>query len=447
MNKIKKGIVGISILIGDFFLFYLSLYLALFFRKMGPIDINSFHSLTEPFFYIFLIWFFILFIIDFYELTSFKKTDIFLRGVFAFLLIAIVSGTVYFYFQPQLELTPRAVLFLTALNFTVLLFFWRLLLYYILGMRNFRKKVLFIGFCKEMEELIEENSLDYEISGVYSRDDVSKKVKNKIEVTNSLLEAREKFSQVDVLVIAPNAKDDKQTIKAIFSGFPFDIKYMEFSSLYEEMTKKIPLDSLNEWWFLENISRPQKKSSEIIGRFFQLIISLVGMFFLLLLFPIIAFFIKIDSRGPIFYCQERTGRGGKNFILYKFRTMHPSGKKEDVPWREEDKSKITRIGLILRKTHLDELPQIYNILKGDLCFVGPRPETKKLSEIFEENIPFYKLRYLVRPGLTGWAQINYPPSMSVKEAEEKFRYDLYYIKNRSFFLDFIIVLKTIRTVF
>ncbi len=127
--------------------------------------------------------------------------------------------------------------------------------------------------------------------------------------------------------------------------------------------------------------------------------------------------------------------------------MYRASEKEEVPWREKKKGEVTCVGNLLRKTHLDELPQLYNIMKGDLAFVGPRPEAVKLASKFEKEIPFYKLRYLVRPGLTGWAQINYPPSMSVQEAEEKFKYDLYYIKNRSFFLDIVIILKTLRTIF
>ena len=127
--------------------------------------------------------------------------------------------------------------------------------------------------------------------------------------------------------------------------------------------------------------------------------------------------------------------------------MYESPECKVVPGREEDKNEITRVGRFLRKTHLDELPQFYNILKRDISFVGPRPESVVLAEKFEKDIPFYKLRYLVCPGLTGWAQISYPPSMSIKEAEEKFKYDLYYIKNRSLFFDFTIILKTIRTIF
>jgi len=165
------------------------------------------------------------------------------------------------------------------------------------------------------------------------------------------------------------------------------------------------------------------------------------------LFPFIALAIKIDSPGPIFYSQNRVGKDREIFTLYKFRTLKEAPNQDKEPWREKDESQITRVGKFLRKTHLDELPQLWSILKGDLSFVGPRPEWVKLAREFEKQIPFYFQRYLVRPGFTGWAQINYPPSTSVEEAKEKFQYDLYYIKNRSFLLDLKIILKTAQLLF
>jgi len=413
---------------------------------MSP-DMELFSNLQEPFLYLFFIWAFVFFVIDFYELNSFRRAVSFLRGAAVFSIVATVSGTAYFYLQPDLELTPRAILFLTVLNFTVLSSLWRFLLFSVIGSKNFRKKVFLIGFCKEAEEVIDKDSLDYEITGIYTKEDVSEKIKKKIKVVSDIFKVKEEFEDAEILVLSPDIKDDKKSIKTIFSSFSLNIKYMDFSSLYEEITKKVPLRSLDEWWFLENISRPQKRISEMVNRALEIVISIPGILFLIVLFPFIALLIKLDSKGPVLYRQKRVGWRGTEFVLYKFRTMRFLSKKEDIPWREEDKEEVTRVGAFLRKYHLDELPQLYNIIRGDLGFVGPRPEITKLSKMFEKEIPFYKLRYLVRPGLTGWAQINYPPSKNTKEAEEKFKYDLYYIKNRSFFLDIVIVLKSLRTIF
>jgi lipopolysaccharide/colanic/teichoic acid biosynthesis glycosyltransferase len=164
----------------------------------------------------------------------------------------------------------------------------------------------------------------------------------------------------------------------------------------------------------------------------------------IVLFPFIAVAIKIDSKGSIFYKQERVGKNRKVFTVYKFRTMQEITNQDKEIWREKKENQVTRVGNFLRRFHLDELPQCISVLKGSLSFVGPRPEWEKIDEIFQKEIPFYDLRYLEQPGFTGWAQINFKPSLSVKEAMEKFEYDLYYIKNKSLVLDVEIVLKTLR---
>jgi exopolysaccharide biosynthesis polyprenyl glycosylphosphotransferase len=445
--KKKNKIFWISLLIGDFLIFYWSLYLALFLRKMGLPDVRIFNELQEPFLYLFFSWTFLYFILDFYEISSLKKLSFFLRGVFIFIFLAVAMGTVYFYFQPQLELTPRAILFLTIVNFAIFSSFWRILFLKITGLRNFKKKLFFIGYCEEMNEILEDNLSDYDTLGVYTHEKVPQLMDRKLKIFDSLERIEEIAEEIEIIVFSSDLKEDKDIIKKVFSSFPLNVEYLEFFNFYEEVTKKAPLRSLNEWWFLENISKPREKINEIVRRFFEIVASFLGVVVLLMVFPIIALLIKVNSKGKVFYKQERKGEGGKKFTLYKFRTMYDNPKKEGTPWREEDENEITRVGKILRRTHLDELPQLYNILKGDISFVGPRPEAIVLAEEFEKEIPFYRLRYLVRPGLTGWAQINYPPSMSIKEAEEKFKYDLYYIKNRSFFFDLLIILKTLRTVF
>ncbi len=445
MSKTKSKIFWISLLAGDFLIFYWSLYLALVIRKMGLPKIEIFNELQVPFLYLFFIWIFIFFIFDFYEVSSFRKASLFIRTVIIFIFLATGIGTVYFYFQPQLELTPRAILFLSILNFAILSSLWRFLFLKVSGLKNFRKKVFFVGYCPEVEEILEEKLFDYEVTGLYAKEEVSKKIKNKTNVLSDLEEIKDFSENIEILVFSSDLKEDKKAIKTIFSSFPLDMDYIDFFSFYEEVMKKVPLRSLDEWWFLENISRKRSKINQVLKRCFELVGSFLGMIVLITVFPVIAFLIKVDSKGSIFYKQKRRGEKGKDFTLYKFRTMHENSKA--VPWREENKDEITRVGKFLRRTHLDELPQFYNIIKGDISFVGPRPESVVLAENFEKNIPFYKLRYLVRPGLTGWAQISYPPSMSIKEAEEKFKYDLYYIKNRSLFSDLVIILKTISTIF
>jgi lipopolysaccharide/colanic/teichoic acid biosynthesis glycosyltransferase len=199
------------------------------------------------------------------------------------------------------------------------------------------------------------------------------------------------------------------------------------------LAKKIPLTLINEEWFLENIIKKESRVDYLLKRSFDIFFACFGLLVVIFLFPFLAFLIKIDSPGSIFYSQKRLGKDKKIFTLYKFRTMKEVPKEKERIWREKEKDQITRVGKFLRKTHLDELPQCWNILKGELSFVGPRPEWIELAKIFEKEIPFYSQRYLIKPEFTGWAQLNFPPSISVKEAKEKFEYDIYYLK-KSFFL-------------
>jgi lipopolysaccharide/colanic/teichoic acid biosynthesis glycosyltransferase len=214
-----------------------------------------------------------------------------------------------------------------------------------------------------------------------------------------------------------------------------------------EQNKKICVEQVSEEWFKDNISENKNKFYLVFKLAIDMFFGCAGFIFFILLFPITAVLIKIDSNGNILYKQERIGKNGKKFILYKFRTMTENGREYKDFWREKNKENITYIGSILRKTHLDEIPQAINLLKRDLSFIGPRPEWIRLADIFEKEIPYYKYRYIVMPGIIGWAQINFPASKSVTEAKEKFEYDLYYIKNQSFLLDLEIILKSFKLFF
>lgn len=214
-----------------------------------------------------------------------------------------------------------------------------------------------------------------------------------------------------------------------------------------ENKKKICLDDINENWFVENIFQKENKSYLFFKIIIDALFSCVGFILFILLLPFFALLIKIDSKGSVLYKQERVGKNGRSFMIYKFRTMYENFNKNDNKWREKNKNSITKVGKFLRISHLDELPQSLNIFKGELSFIGPRAEWVELAKIFEKEIPFYEKRYLIKPGLIGWAQINFPASHSIEEAREKFQYDLYYIKNRSLILDLEIILKAIKLFF
>ncbi len=433
----KRGrIHAIILALGDFVVLYFSLYLAFFWRKLSLPDTELYISLITPFFFLFLAWILLLFIFDFYEANIFKDKAQFLKRLTLFTVFSLFLGTAYFYLQPQLQLTPRAILILTTVNAAILLSLWRYIFSFSYG--NLLQRVVVVGSCPEAEEIVDKNlkNLGYEIVAVFTKKEV---VTDKVIRTFGELE--EAAKSADIAVLTPEVREDKGFVKNIFKTLPLKIKYVEFASFYEDVTRKIPLYSVDELWFLENISSPDKK---LLRRSADMVISLIGVTITLALFPFIATAIKLNSSGPVIYKQERVGEEGKSFTLYKFRTMH-EGKAQ--LGREKNKGTVTAVGKFLRATHMDELPQFYNILKGDIGVVGPRPEWVETANMFEKEIPFYSLRHTIRPGITGWAQLQYPASTSVEEAKEKFKYDLYYIKNRSLFLDVIIVLKTLRTIF
>jgi exopolysaccharide biosynthesis polyprenyl glycosylphosphotransferase len=183
-----------------------------------------------------------------------------------------------------------------------------------------------------------------------------------------------------------------------------------------------------------------------LKRVIDIFLAIVLIVMLMPVFLLTAFFIVIDSRGPVFYSQARKGLNDKEFNVHKFRSMVVDAEKEGVKWAEDNDPRVTRIGKFIRTARIDELPQLWNVLKGEMSFIGPRPERPEFIHQLEKEIPYYDLRHLVMPGITGWAQVMYPYGASVEDAREKLQYDLFYIKNFSLLLDFVILMKTIRIV-
>jgi lipopolysaccharide/colanic/teichoic acid biosynthesis glycosyltransferase len=226
------------------------------------------------------------------------------------------------------------------------------------------------------------------------------------------------------------------------------VRFVDINSLYEDIFDRVPLYLVSYGWFLENVSLSAGVTYDIFKRFADALFAFVFGLISLIFYPFIYLAIKLDDRGPIFIVQDRIGKSGKLIKIIKFRTMsfndneevnHSAGGKRE--------NKITRVGAFLRKSRLDELPQLWNVWKGELSIIGPRPELPALAKIYEKEVPYYNVRHLITPGLSGWAQIyheNHPhQGANVDETKNKLSYDLYYVKNRSLMLDLKIGLKTI----
>jgi len=221
----------------------------------------------------------------------------------------------------------------------------------------------------------------------------------------------------------------------------------EWPSFYEKQTGKILVTDLRPSWLIFCDGFVNTYRTQAIKRAIDIILALVGLALTLPVMVVVALLIKLDSVGAILFRQERVGQHGKIFILNKFRSMRANAERASGPvWASVRDPRITRVGRFLRKTRLDELPQLFNVLLGDMSFIGPRPERPDFLRVLQRRIPFYAGRLAVKPGITGWAQIRHPYAASVEETQEKLQYDLYYIKNLSLFLDLLILLQTIQVV-
>ncbi|NCU44802.1 exopolysaccharide biosynthesis polyprenyl glycosylphosphotransferase [Candidatus Falkowbacteria bacterium] len=248
---------------------------------------------------------------------------------------------------------------------------------------------------------------------------------------------------INTLVIADRYRADEQINQILFSLLPLNLTYLTLSSFYEQLTGKVPLAAIGQLWFLENLNLTEKRWYLTAKRGFDVVLASLGLVISAILWPLIALVIKLASPGPIILKQQRSGRDNQPFTIYKFRTMRVPDPSKPLT----DEQRITASGRWLRQTRLDEIPQLINIIKGDMSFIGPRPERPELIENLAKELPFYHIRGLIRPGVTGWDQVSGEyHSPSLEDTYKKLQHDLFYLKNCSIYLDLTIILKTLTTV-
>ncbi len=245
------------------------------------------------------------------------------------------------------------------------------------------------------------------------------------------------------IVVGAEAATDARVMNAVLPCLRTGCRITNEATFYEKATGQIPVDEINPHWFLFADLQVHCQRRQALKRAFDLIATCAGLILTAPLAPIIALLIKLDDGGPVLYSQERVGQNWVRFTLYKFRTMKPDAEPGRPQWAVKRDPRVTRVGRLLRKTRLDELPQLYNVLVGDMSLVGPRPERPEFVEELARSIPYFNERHLVKPGLTGWAQINFHYTASVADARRKLQFDLYYVKNMSLELDLMILLRTL----
>ena len=224
------------------------------------------------------------------------------------------------------------------------------------------------------------------------------------------------------------------------------INVVDYQTFWERENGRIDIEALQPSWLIYSDGFRLSPLNNFLKRTFDVVTSLGLLLFVLPVMAITALAVRFESRGPVLYRQERTGLGGQGFTLMKFRSMRDDAERDGIRWAANSDPRVTRVGGFIRKFRIDELPQLFNVLKGDMSFVGPRPERPFFVDQLTKQIPFYGERHSVKPGITGWAQVNYPYGASIEDAKHKLAYDLYYVKNRTLFLDLVILVHTVRVI-
>lgn len=398
-----------------------------------------------------------LLILYFYDLYDYvimtNRRELMLRMVQA-LGIAWALLALLFYFVPQL-LIGRGVSVISVPLVLALLIGWRMFIHSLTGHPEIGEKILVVGTGKTAldtaEAVWERRDAGYRIAGFISENGakpMQKLGRSVILGKAPDLESVIRNEKIDRVVIAVRERRGAFPTEALLKmSLAGDISIEECTSFFERITGKVHVDMLRPSWLIFAGRRRDTPIKSVVRELFHRTLALFGLVISLPIALIAALLIKLESRGPLFYKQERVGKNGRIFNVIKFRSMKIDAEADGLPvWAATDDERVTRIGRVIRKLRIDEIPQFWNILKGEMNFVGPRPERPHFVQQLATEISYYEHRHLVAPGLTGWAQIKYPYGASVSDAIQKLQYDLYYIKNQSLTLDMVIVFETIKTV-
>lgn len=444
------------LIIGDFLILWGTLALILFLRyRTDPIVdfVQMFQIHVTPFALVFGAWLVLFGAFGLYDLrtlgwVSMRDARRLILRMTEAMIFNMASAIIIFYLIPAFEIEPRRNLFLVVLGSLLFIFAWRCLANLFIAKAK-PLPIAFFGINKEVVELadwlIKNPQLGKKPVAFISTDgeDTPRQLPLPVFTHTQNMQHIARDLALDTIIITREIKENKTLTRTLFQMIPLGIGVMEFTAFHEMLTGKIPLSLIGEVWFLENLAGSKKDIYEFFRRALDVILALLSGAVFLLLLPAVALAIKLDSEGSIFFRQKRIGKNGREFWLIKFRSMVKNAADESGLKENGVDMRHTRVGKFLRKIYIDELPQIINVLRGEMSFIGPRPERPEYVRELQEKIPFYEMRLLVSPGITGWAQINMENDASVEDAPEKMQYDLYYIKNKSLLLDLLIALRTI----
>lgn len=440
MTVVKKT-EWLWLLVGDLIVLFISLLVALFVRHGGLFGFDYLMIHVVPFSLIFIGWLFFFYVFGLYQ----KHTLIFKDRLPALLLqtqvVNALVAVLFFYLTQRFVITPKLTLFIFLITSFFLILIWRLFGFNLFNAKNRQLAVLVGQPSPESDELLAEvnNNPRYNLFFVAT---ISTE-QNSAECYKQIEDQVNQYGSLIIVADLNNKTIQEITSKLYKLLLSEDVRFIDKYKVYEEIFDKVPLSLLHDDWFLKNIYLLPKPTYDFFKRGMDLFISFFLSLGLLIALPFVYLAIKFDDRGPIFYFNDRVGKGGKTIKIIKFRTLPVNPKGEWI----DGHAPVLKAGLFLRKSRIDELPQLWNVLRGDLSLIGPRPELVTLVSEYEKEIPYYDVRHLITPGLSGWAQINQQKvphhGVGIEETKIKLSYDLFYLKNRSFFLDIKIALRTI----
>lgn len=446
-NRNKK----IILFAGDLIIVVLSMYLSYLIRFSA--DINPFVKFTGASSFFIISCLLVFYVFDLYNINyNFKSTSFFLRFLSSICVVSLFM-TVWSYFFLHWKI-GRGLLILATTILMLFAYSWRLFFqYYNRAFITYRKKIAIVGAGdsgKTIYNLIQNSDL-FETECFLDDNSTLGKMKignhEVIGDTNLLMEMA-KAGKIESVVVAITNEKSVALLENLLQVKQLGIEIYDMPSLYEELAGKLPVGHLRSGWLVYTPFYGVKRSlyTTKIKRLCDIAICIAAGIIILPAIVITALAIKLDSKGPVLYRQKRVGLNARIYEIVKFRSMRSDAEANGAVWAMEKDNRITRIGWLIRKLRIDEIPQFWNVLKGEMSFVGPRPERPEFVEKLEKEIKFYGLRHSVTPGITGWAQVNYRYGASTEDARNKLQYDLFYIKNLSIYLDCQILLKTIRVV-
>jgi exopolysaccharide biosynthesis polyprenyl glycosylphosphotransferase len=394
---------------------------------------------------------------DFYSLRVAARIDATLTRLIQVTAQLWVLYLIMFFFSPR-DALPRLFILYYGVLSLVFIAAWRAARPLAFGWTGARRRALIVGAGRAAVTIIE--ALGYEVPGDYEivglivePDDAPSSGDSPVPVlgTGADLAAVARQANVSEVILAHGGELSGIMFQAIVDCYAQGVRVVPMPLLYEQITGRVPVEHVGQRYWTSALPIEAESIFDpypLVKRGMDIVLSLAGLLVLGALLPVLAPILWLDSPGPIFYRQERVGKGGSTFRLVKLRSMVPDAERSTGPlWASDGDPRITRVGRMLRRSRLDEMPQLLNVLRGEMSLIGPRPERPAFVDELGKTIPFYRARHVVKPGITGWAQVHHPYGNTTEDALVKLQYDLYYIRHRSLALDLLIALRTVGNVF